>query len=121
MPDILDVRESTTPWPPIPHDAAVSGPINVRQVLDAVSLETGVSVADVLSPRRGQEFWIARNLTAYLCRELLTHLSLPAIGRQMGDRDHTTVLHNWRRWRRRRMRADMRRLENAVLARLGID
>jgi chromosomal replication initiation ATPase DnaA len=120
MPDVLDVRSCTTTWPPTPQHAAVSGPISVRQVLDAVSLATGVSVAMILSPRRSQEYWIARNLSAYLCRELLTHYSLPAIGQQLG-RHHSTVLHNWRRWQQRRQRADMRRLENAVKQRLGVD
>jgi len=32
----------------------------------------------------------------YLSRELTTE-SLPAIGRRFGGRDHTTVLHAWRR------------------------
>jgi chromosomal replication initiator protein len=32
----------------------------------------------------------------YLAREF-TRESLPAIGRQFGGRDHTTVLHAWRR------------------------
>ncbi len=32
----------------------------------------------------------------YLAREL-TQESLPAIGREFGGRDHTTVLHAWRR------------------------
>jgi chromosomal replication initiation ATPase DnaA len=121
MPDVLDVRSCTTPWPPTPQHTSASGPISVRQVLDAVSLATGVSVVDIVSVRRGQEYWIARNLAAYLCRQHLTHLSTPAIGRKMGDRDHTTVLHNARRWQQRRQRADMRRLENAVRQRLGVD
>lgn len=119
MTDVLDVRSCTTPWPPQPHRAQ-DGPLSVRQVLDAVSLELDLPTVEILSPRRGQEYWIARNLVAYLCRELLTHYSLPAIGRQL-HRDHTTVLHNCRRSQQRRQRADMRRLENAVRQRLQVD
>jgi len=36
----------------------------------------------------------------YLAREL-TSESLPAIGRAFGGRDHTTVLHAWRRTEQR--------------------
>ena len=32
----------------------------------------------------------------YLCKELTTN-SLPVIGRQFNGRDHTTVLHAWRK------------------------
>jgi chromosomal replication initiator protein len=35
----------------------------------------------------------------YLCREL-TDLSLPAIGAQFGNRDHTTVMHADRKIRK---------------------
>jgi chromosomal replication initiation ATPase DnaA len=115
--DVLDLRHTTTPWPPV---LAEGGVLSVRQVLNAVSIATGVPVVEILSPRSGLDRWIARSLTAYLCRELLTQYSLPAIGRQL-HRDHTTVLHNWRRWQQRRQRADMRRLENAVRQRLGVD
>lgn len=37
-----------------------------------------------------------RQITMFLAREL-TALSLPQIGRALGDRDHTTVLHGVRR------------------------
>jgi chromosomal replication initiator protein len=45
----------------------------------------------------------------YLAREL-TGESLPAIGRHFGGRDHTTVLHAWRRARERIADDDVSRL-----------
>lgn len=47
------------------------------------------------SSRRAHVTW-PRQVAMYLARELTTE-SLPAIGRHFGGRDHTTVLHAWRR------------------------
>ena len=55
-----------------------------------------VSLAELLSARRSSHIAWARHVAMYLTREL-TSESLPAIGRQFGDRNHTTVLHAWRR------------------------
>jgi chromosomal replication initiator protein len=54
-----------------------------------------VSLEELLSTRRSAHITWARHVAMYLTREL-TSESLPAIGRQFGGRNHTTVLHAWR-------------------------
>ncbi len=56
----------------------------------------GVSSAELLSTSRTSRVAWPRQVAMYLAREL-TEESLPAIGRHFGGRDHTTVLHAWRR------------------------
>ncbi len=51
---------------------------------------------ELLSPSRATRVTWPRQIAMYLAREL-TSESLPTIGRYFGGRDHTTVLHAWRR------------------------
>jgi chromosomal replication initiator protein len=55
-----------------------------------------ISSEEMLSSTRTPRVAWPRQLAMYLAREL-TGESLPAIGRHFGGRDHTTVLHAWRR------------------------
>jgi chromosomal replication initiator protein len=52
----------------------------------------GLSIEELTGPSRGRHLVMARQIAMYLCREL-TDLSLPKIGQQFGNRDHTTVMH----------------------------
>ncbi len=52
----------------------------------------GISIEDLTGPSRGRHLVQARQIAMYLCREL-TNLSLPKIGHQFGNRDHTTVMY----------------------------
>jgi chromosomal replication initiator protein len=52
----------------------------------------GISIEDLTGPSRGRHLVMARQIAMYLCREL-TPLSLPKIGGQFGNRDHTTVMY----------------------------
>ena len=52
----------------------------------------GVSIEDLTGPSRSRHLVLARQIGMYLCREL-TDLSLPKIGAQFGNRDHTTVMY----------------------------
>jgi chromosomal replication initiator protein len=68
----------------------------VAEIQAATCEQFGVSPDELLSSARAARIAKPRQLAMYLAREL-TGESLPAIGRQFGGRDHTTVLHAWRR------------------------
>jgi chromosomal replication initiator protein len=68
----------------------------VREIQERTADAFGVSVeALVSSSRAGAVAW-PRQIAMYLARELTDH-SLPAIGRAFGGRNHTTVLHAYKR------------------------
>lgn len=64
----------------------------VPRILAAVAAEFGLSVADLTGPLRKAVHCNARFVAVGLLVEM-TRISLPAIGRHLGNRDHTTILH----------------------------
>jgi len=56
----------------------------------------GVALDDLVAQSRTHTLVTARQVAMYLCREL-TDLSLPKIGQEFGGRDHTTVMHAYRK------------------------
>lgn len=56
------------------------------------------SVIDLASARRQVDIILPRHMAMYLCKTL-TLKSMPEIGRAFGNRDHTTVLHAFRKIR----------------------
>jgi chromosomal replication initiator protein len=81
----------------------------VREIQDAACAQFGISTTELLSSARTPRLAWPRQLAMYLAREV-TGESLPAIGRQFGGRDHTTVLHACRR-ASQRIREDERAAE----------
>jgi chromosomal replication initiator protein len=75
---------------------AQAQPSSVADIQAAVAAHYGVTAQELLSTARTARVAWPRQVAMYLAREL-TGESLPAIGRQFGGRDHTTVLHAWRR------------------------
>jgi chromosomal replication initiator protein len=73
-----------------------SSPRSIAEIQHAACEQFGISSDELLSPGRASRIAWPRQLAMYLSREL-TSESLPAIGRHFGGRDHTTVLHAWRR------------------------
>jgi chromosomal replication initiator protein len=67
-------------------------PLEATEILTRVASYYGLAMQDLLGPRRTREVAMARQVGMYLVRQL-TSLSLPQIGRELGDRDHTTVLY----------------------------
>jgi chromosomal replication initiator protein len=69
---------------------------SVREIQEHTCDAFGVSMDDLLSPNRAQPLAWPRQVAMYLAREL-TDATLPAIGRAFGGRNHTTVLHAYRK------------------------
>lgn len=74
---------------------APTGRKTMAQVAAPVCAEHGVSLEDVIGPMRFRVITRARQAVMYaLVQE--KRWSLPQIGKFLGDRDHTTVLHGYR-------------------------
>ena len=66
--------------------------ITPQVILDATSETFGFSVEELCGPNRRRPLVTARQVSMYVFREL-TDFSYPAIGREFGGRDHSTVMH----------------------------
>jgi len=71
---------------------SVQDTCGIGEILDAAAQEFGVERAALLARDRRPTVAIARQVAMFLARELTEH-SLPEIGRGIGGRNHTTVLH----------------------------
>jgi chromosomal replication initiator protein len=87
-----DVLDSLYP------SASAAGALHrsIEEIQSAACTHFGVSPEELLSTSRAQRLAWPRQVAMYLSREL-SGQSLPVIGRHFGGRDHTTVLHAWRR------------------------
>lgn len=70
--------------------------LRISTIQDTVADYYHIKKSDMLSQRRTKNVLLPRQMAMYLCREL-TNRSLPEIGEKFGGRDHTTVLHAWRK------------------------
>lgn len=66
--------------------------IPIEKIQAEVAAFYGLSVKDLKGSKRVQHIVHARQVAMYLSREL-TDNSLPKIGKEFGNRDHTTVMH----------------------------
>jgi chromosomal replication initiator protein len=71
-------------------------PCSVERIQEATAAEFGLGRDELLARDRTPKVAFARQVAMYLTRELTDH-GLPAIGREFGGRNHTTVLHAWKR------------------------
>ncbi len=70
--------------------------ITCEDIINAVGEYYAISKEDMCGPRRSRGIAVPRQVAMYLCREL-TNSSLPSIGQMLGNRDHSTILHGFRR------------------------
>jgi len=66
--------------------------ITPQVILEATSETFGFTVEELTGPNRRRPLVTARQVSMYVFREL-TDFSYPAIGREFGGRDHSTVMH----------------------------
>ncbi len=66
--------------------------ISSKKIQEEVASFYKISIADMVSKKRPKEIAYPRQVAMYLIREI-TGKSLPAIGKEFGGRDHTTVIY----------------------------
>lgn len=66
--------------------------IDIPLIKNTVCARYNINVQDMDSSKRTKNLAFPRQIAMYLCREL-TDTSLPKIGENFGNRDHTTVMH----------------------------
>lgn len=67
-------------------------PLTITDILDQVAGFYQISVEDIKGKKRTKNIVHPRQMAMYLAREL-TDLSFPKIGEQIGNKNHTTVIH----------------------------
>lgn len=66
--------------------------LNCQKIIDTISRYYSVDKKDILGKRRYKELVLPRQIIMYLMRNELNY-SFPKIGKEIGGKDHTTVIH----------------------------
>jgi chromosomal replication initiator protein len=74
--------------------------VRLDDIIRAVSRRLGFRMRDLRGPRRAHPLTRARQVISLIAHEY-ADFSLPAIGRSLGRRDHTTILYSVRKARER--------------------
>ncbi len=67
-------------------------PLTVENIMKGVAEHFGIKVADMKTKKRTKEIALPRQVAMYLSREL-TDVSLSDIGKNVGGKDHATVIY----------------------------
>ncbi len=68
-------------------------PVSVEQVQRAVAEHYDVRISDLCGRSKQRQFVQPRQMAMYLCKQLITSMSLSDIGAAFGGKDHTTVIY----------------------------
>ena len=66
--------------------------ITPEYIISVVAEHFNVTVNDIIGNKRNSKIVIPRQISMYLCREI-TSTPLKTIGKCLGNRDHTTIMH----------------------------
>ncbi|MCL2857963.1 MAG: chromosomal replication initiator protein DnaA [Oscillospiraceae bacterium] len=67
-------------------------PVTIERILTEVGRTYGVSPVDIRSNKRNSNISAARQVSAYVVKEI-TQISMAAIGKDFGNRDHSTIVY----------------------------
>ena len=67
-------------------------PVTIERILSEVGRTYGVTPVDIRSTKRNSSISTARQISAYVVKEI-TQISLAAIGKDFGNRDHSTIVY----------------------------
>ena len=81
----------------IEFDPSAENAPKAKKIIWDVCTQTNMNWLEIKSHRRDRHLVIVRQYLMWRLKKE-TMLSLPQIGRQIGDRDHTTVLHGIRKY-----------------------
>lgn len=66
--------------------------VTPQLIINVVCEHFGVKPEDITSKKRNSEFVLPRQVVMYLCRTM-TATSLQGVGKLLGKKDHTTIIH----------------------------
>ena len=66
--------------------------VTPRLIMDIVADHFHITVDDIKSSKRNSEIVLPRQIAMYLC-STMTNVGVKNIGAEMGNRDHSTVIH----------------------------
>lgn len=66
--------------------------VTPESIIQVVCDHFGITQLDIASQKRSRDIVIPRQIVMYLCRDM-TDTPLQTIGKYMGGRDHTTIIH----------------------------
>jgi chromosomal replication initiator protein len=72
--------------------AAPQAQVTAPMIIEAVARAHNIKAADLLGQKRTRNLTLPRHIAMYLARKH-TALSFPELGREFGDRDHSTIQH----------------------------
>ena len=87
---------ASDPPPPEESEPPPHVGVLIEDIIRAVCSEFQLTKTELLAERRSHDVVRPRHVAFALCKHLTTR-SLVEIGRRLGDRDHTTVLHGIRK------------------------
>lgn len=96
IPDFLPKNPERRAFPPSFWPILEKPMPSLKLILQCVSHHLNVGKIDIISQRRTLNLTYPRHLCYWLMRSMTTN-TLPAIGRFLGGRDHTTILHGCRK------------------------